>query len=484
MCSSIHLPSWGRSSAHPHGVTMRRFLPEMSSALLLLLLSLLAGKYVSASPGRLLSQLRPLSLSQRLDSLLTGHSREYRPVRDWRTVTVVSIDFSVQAVLDVEEKHEKLILYLLYRQRWQDEYLRWDPDHYQGVKRLSLPLEELWIPDITVYETVAEDNAPSVRVVYVSHCGLVEYRRPMQITSSCPLDLFHFPLDTQTCNLTFGTLAAHTKRDVKVRLTDQFEEFWRNWDFSALKGEWELLSISVADSQQPLYNHHSSAVRVQVTVRRRPLFYMVNLILPSALLLLLDVLGYLIPPYYKQRLSYKSTTFTGYFIFILMVFSLFPPFRGSLPLIEVYLIGSLGLLLCSVMETVMMFQLSNGRSEWARKYLFPFLSKVLGRIERDETRNKGKYLPEEGSVANSLDGSEAESAAWTGKGGEELRALGEMKREVERMRRWLHSLRQERESQCVRRELVTLLDLLYLFLHCLTLLLGTVLFCMLWNMRL
>ncbi|RXN01156.1 5-hydroxytryptamine receptor 3A [Acipenser ruthenus] len=237
----------------------------MSSALLLLLLSLLAGKYVSASPGRLLSQLRPLSLSQRLNSLLTGHSREYRPVRDWRTVTVVSIDFSVQAVLDV------------------------------------------------------------------------------------------------------------------------------------------------------------------VTVRRRPLFYMVNLILPSALLLLLDVLGYLIPPYYKQRLSYKSTTFTGYFIFILMVFSLFPPFRGSLPLID---------------------------------------------------------LPEEGTVANSLDGSEAESAAWRGKGGEELRALGEMKREVERMRRWLHSLRQERESQCVRRELVTLLDLLYLFLHCLTLLLGTVLFCMLWNMRL
>ncbi|MGH0128031.1 UNVERIFIED_CONTAM: hypothetical protein FKN15_077325 [Acipenser sinensis] len=134
------------------------------------------------------------------------------------------------------------------------------------------------------------------------------------------------------------------------------------------------------------------------------------------------------------------------------------------------------------METVMMFQLSNGRSEWARKYLFPFLSKVLGRIEKDETRNKD--LPEEGSVADSLDGSEAESAAWRVKGGEELRALGEMKREVERMRRWLRSLRQELESKCVRRELVTLLDLLYLFLHCLTLLLGTVLFCMLWNMRL
>ncbi|MBN3324497.1 5HT3A protein, partial [Atractosteus spatula] len=300
----------------------------------------------------------PPSLALWLDTVLSGRAAQLRPVLDWRTATLVTIDFTVLAVLDVvrllqsscclstDEKHEKLLLYILYRQVWHNEYLSWDPALYHGVRQVSVPVKELWIPDISVHEIAGENSLPRSHLVSVSHLGQVEQIQPHLLVSGCPLDLHHFPLDRHTCNLTFGSLA-HTYLN---ELFNTSHLFWLStvtlipFSFSLIprsslsfsQGEWELVSLTVpGPTSSILSKSHSntSTVRVQVTVRRRPLLYLVTLLLPSSFLLLLDGLAFLIPPYYKQRLSVKTTIFTGHFIFIFMVFSLFPPFRGQLPLI-------------------------------------------------------------------------------------------------------------------------------------------------------
>jgi len=37
-------------------------------------------------------------------------------------------------------------------QYWKHEFLVWDPDECDGVTRISLPVKELWSPDIIIYE--------------------------------------------------------------------------------------------------------------------------------------------------------------------------------------------------------------------------------------------------------------------------------------------------------------------------------------------
>jgi len=36
-------------------------------------------------------------------------------------------------------------------QEWIDHYLRWDVEDYGGVDRLYIPAEEIWKPDIVLY---------------------------------------------------------------------------------------------------------------------------------------------------------------------------------------------------------------------------------------------------------------------------------------------------------------------------------------------
>ena len=58
-------------------------------------------------------------------------------------------------ILQTESLWNILFIYLLncYRllQLWEDEYLRWDPHEYGGIKVITLPSENVWMPDITLY---------------------------------------------------------------------------------------------------------------------------------------------------------------------------------------------------------------------------------------------------------------------------------------------------------------------------------------------
>ena len=32
-----------------------------------------------------------------------------------------------------------------------DEFLQWDPDDFNGIRRLNLPSKLIWLPDIVLY---------------------------------------------------------------------------------------------------------------------------------------------------------------------------------------------------------------------------------------------------------------------------------------------------------------------------------------------
>ena len=56
----------------------------------------------------------------------------------------MSVDRQSQIVFN-----ETLILSL--GQEWDDLRLKWDPDDYGGVHKLNIPSDDLWKPDIVLY---------------------------------------------------------------------------------------------------------------------------------------------------------------------------------------------------------------------------------------------------------------------------------------------------------------------------------------------
>lgn len=56
-------------------------------------------------------------------------------------------------------------------------------------------------------------KSPSIPYVYVDHRGQVHNYKPLQVVTSCSLDIYNFPFDVQNCSLTF-TSWLHTSEYV------------------------------------------------------------------------------------------------------------------------------------------------------------------------------------------------------------------------------------------------------------------------------
>lgn len=70
-----------------------------------------------------------------------------------------------------------------------------------------------------------------------------------------------------------------------------------------------------------------------MVIRRRPLFYTVNLLLPSIFLMVMDIVGFYLPPDSGERVSFKITLLLGYSVFLIIVSDTLPATAIGTPLI-------------------------------------------------------------------------------------------------------------------------------------------------------
>uniref|UniRef100_A0A672V6M9 5-hydroxytryptamine receptor 3A n=1 Tax=Strigops habroptila TaxID=2489341 RepID=A0A672V6M9_STRHB len=274
--------------------------------------------------------------------LLAHYQKGTRPVRDWRTTTNVAIDLMVYAILSVDEKNQVLTTYIWYRQHWTDEFLRWDPARFDNLTQISLPMESIWVPDILINEFVDVGKSPHVPYVYVGHHGEVQNLKPIQVMTACSLDIYSFPFDVQNCSLTFTSWLHHSEfRDINLSLWRQPELVKFDRSVFMNQGEWELLYV---------LTHFQE---FSVVIRRRPLFYAVSLLLPSIFLMVMDIVGFYLPPNSGERVSFKITLLLGYSVFLIIVSDTLPATAVGTPLIGIYFVVCMALLVISLMETIL-----------------------------------------------------------------------------------------------------------------------------------
>ncbi|XP_039618357.1 5-hydroxytryptamine receptor 3A [Polypterus senegalus] len=327
------------------------------------------------------------------DYLMTGYKKGVRPVRNWRNSTLVSIDFMVYAILSVDEKNQVLTTYIWYRQQWKDEFLVWNPEDFDNLKQISIPTTNVWVPDILINEFVDVGKSPDIPYVYVRSDGLVRNYKPIQVVTACSLDIYNFPFDVQNCTLTF-TSWLHTISDINISLMRTPEEVMFDKSVFMNQGEWELLHVLSKYSVFSIDgNDHYAEMKFYVVIRRRPLFYAVSLLLPSVFLMVMDIVGFYLPPDSGERVSFKITLLLGYSVFLIIVSDTLPATAIGTPLIGVYFVVCMALLVISLTETILIVRLVHKQDlqphvpEWLR-HLILERATVLFCI-----RNKHKFGP-------------------------------------------------------------------------------------------
>ncbi|KAG1940670.1 5-hydroxytryptamine receptor 3A-like [Pimephales promelas] len=241
--------------------------------------------------------------------------------------------------------------------QWIDEFLVWDPEEFDEVKQISIPTANIWVPDILINEFVDVGKSPDIPYVYVGHTGLVRNYKPIQVVTACSLNIYNFPYDVQKCSLTFQSWL-HTTKDINITLMRTPEEVMNDKRVFMNQGEWELLHVLSTYNKFSIDNDDFYAeMKFTVVIRRRPLFYTVNLLLPSVFLMVMDIVGFYLPPDSGERVSFKITLLLGYSVFLIIVSDTLPATAIGTPLIGVYFVVCMALLVISLTESVLIVRL-------------------------------------------------------------------------------------------------------------------------------
>uniref|UniRef100_A0AAY4E4T4 5-hydroxytryptamine receptor 3A n=1 Tax=Denticeps clupeoides TaxID=299321 RepID=A0AAY4E4T4_9TELE len=288
--------------------------------------------------------------------LSAGYKKGVRPVRDWRQSTMVAIDLMVYSILNVVSRQKHFQSSLPFQQ-WTDEFLVWSPEDFDKVKQVSIPTANVWVPDIVINEFVDVGKSPDIPYVYVRHDGLVRNYKPIQVVTACTLNIYNFPFDVQNCSLTFQSWL-HTINDINITLMRDPEDVKVDKSVFMNQGEWELLHVLSKYNSFSLDNDdYYAEMKFNVVIRRRPLFYTVNLLLPSIFLMVMDIVGFYLPPDSGERVSFKITLLLGYSVFLIIVSDTLPATAIGTPLIGVYFVVCMALLVISLTETVLIVRL-------------------------------------------------------------------------------------------------------------------------------
>uniref|UniRef100_A0A8C4ZIQ3 Neuronal acetylcholine receptor subunit alpha-7 n=1 Tax=Gadus morhua TaxID=8049 RepID=A0A8C4ZIQ3_GADMO len=287
-----------------------------------------------------------------LKNLLKDYNRMERPVgNDSHSLTVV-FSLSLIQIMDVDEKNQVLTTNIWLRMGWFDHYLQWNQTEYPGVKNLRFTTDQVWTPDILLYNSADDDFDSTFKTnVLVNSSGYAEYLPPGIFMSTCNVDVRWFPFDMQKCELKFGSWTYDGwLLDLQMNEAD-ISGYMPN-------GEWDLVGVPGTRSEAfyDCCKEPYPDVTFVVTMRRRTLYYALNLLIPCVLLSSMTLLVFVLPADSGEKISLGITVLLSLTVFMLLVAEIMPATSDSIPLIGQYFASIMIIVGASVVATVVVLQ--------------------------------------------------------------------------------------------------------------------------------
>ncbi|KAA0714798.1 Neuronal acetylcholine receptor subunit beta-4 [Triplophysa tibetana] len=234
-----------------------------------------------------------------------------------------------------------------YPQNWNDYRLSWDPAEYEGIDKLRIPSRHIWLPDIVLYNNA--DGTYEVTVftnAIVLFNGSIAWLPPAIYKSACKIEVKHFPFDQQNCTLKFRSWTYdHTELDLVLK-----SEVASMDDFTP-SGEWDILALPGRRTVNP---HDPTYVDLtyDFIIKRKPLFYTINLIIPCVLITSLAILVFYLPSDCGEKITLCISVLLALTVFLLLISKIVPPTSLDVPLIGKYLMFTMVLVTFSIITSV------------------------------------------------------------------------------------------------------------------------------------
>lgn len=320
--------------------------------------------------------------------LFRDYNKLIRPVEHSNDTVEVEMGLNFVQLININEKNQVMTSNVWQQFHWKDYQLKWEPAQYGGIDVLRLPPDKVWRPDIVLFNN-ADGNyeARYKSNVLIYHDSKVEWIPPAIFQSTCRIDVTYFPFDQQRCEMIFGSWT-YTGNAVTLK-------FYKNRDYVELSDYWKSGTWDIVEVPGCLQSYNGSKwgvptesqITFYITIRRKTLFYTVNLILPTVLISFLCILVFYLPAEAGEKITLGISILLSLVVFLLLVSKILPPTSLVIPLIAKYLLFTFVMNFLSVLVTVVIINFNfrgprtHTMARWIRVVFLEYLP-VLLRMKR------------------------------------------------------------------------------------------------------
>lgn len=180
----------------------------------------------------------------------------------------------------------------------------------------------------------------------VSNNGDVDWLPPAIYKSACKIEVRDFPFDQQNCTLKFRSWTYdHTEIDLNL-----LSDYASRDDFKP-SGEWDIVSLPGRKNEDPNDIRYLD-ITYDFVIRRKPLFYTINLIIPCILITSLAILVFYLPSDCGEKMTLCISVLLALTVFLLLISKIVPPTSLAVPLIGKYLMFTMVLVTFSIVTSV------------------------------------------------------------------------------------------------------------------------------------
>lgn len=216
----------------------------------------------------------------------------------------VTIHVQMNQIVDIDQKNQIMVTSFQLTQSWTDTRLIWDPSDYSNISTLILPLKKLWMPDTRIINTANHEGYVKVidqSVVSLYSNGKIYFAAPaLSVKTRCEINVRRIPFDTQKCSIVFGSWMHALNRINYLVSSSRFDtnDFVR----SPL---WDLVNNSISEGftqfKNPYDNSSFNYLIFELVIKRKPMYILINGVLPCFLLNVVTVIAFLLP--FKSQIS-------------------------------------------------------------------------------------------------------------------------------------------------------------------------------------
>ncbi|GAB6019005.1 hypothetical protein CHUAL_000638 [Chamberlinius hualienensis] len=295
----------------------------------------------------------------------------------------VDVLLTLASIRELNERKEQLTIEAYMLLVWNDSRLTWTSSDYGGIKTVQFPENQIWQPDIKLFNSARAGDVDTWGNVYTSvkDNGNVRWIPPATFHSICSVDLQLYPYDVQTCklHLVSWTLDGHHvdislyENNSKIGLSDPYNEN-NEWEVIDSKAAKEIRYLSCCTEPYPQLVY-------ELQLRRRAPYYKLTTLYPIMSVVVLSLATFWLPPTSERILLGAANLLVTVAVLVHLSWKL-PPSGRSIPMIIAFSGNCVLIITTSIITSIISISMAHsnhhrGSPKWMKVIFNSWFGRLL-----------------------------------------------------------------------------------------------------------